>query len=68
MSNANSTTRYKEAYVIREGKDGNSHWTRIGVAFVNKDDSLTLKLDLVPTNFAEVTINIRDPKPRDTSD
>ena len=37
-----------------------SFWVRIGTAFVNRDDSLTVKLDAFPVNG---TLNIRDPLP-----
>lgn len=37
------------AYAIKESA-GKTHWLRIGVAFVNKDDSINVKLDAVPVN------------------
>lgn len=56
---------YKEVFAIIPGRNDKNHWTRIGVAFPNKDGSLNLKLDLLPTDFAKTTIQIRDPRPRD---
>jgi len=39
----------KDVFVITE-RDGEEkdHWTRIGVAFVNRDDSLSVVLDAIP--------------------
>jgi hypothetical protein len=37
---------------------GKSFWNRCGVAFVNKDGSINLKLDLFPN----VQMQIREPK------
>jgi hypothetical protein len=36
-----------DVFVIREGKNKN-YWSRAGVAFVNRDSSLNVKLDLLP--------------------
>jgi hypothetical protein len=48
----------KEVFVIDKNGD-KSFWHRCGVAFVNRDGSLNLKLDL----FSNVQIQIRDKKP-----
>ncbi len=53
----------KIAYVITDRGD-KSYWTRIGVAYVNRDGSLNIKLDAVPISG---TIHVRDPMPRDES-
>ena len=54
--------RPKVVYLIRESGDGSeTFWSRQGVAFVNRDKSLNLRLDMFP----ELSFNIRDPKPRD---
>jgi len=50
----------KDVFLIREGKDKN-YWSRAGVAFVNRDNSLNVKLDLFPG----VQFQIRDPRPAD---
>jgi hypothetical protein len=42
--------RMKTVYAITERKDGRSIFTRIGIGFVNRDDSITLKLDALPTS------------------
>jgi len=39
-------------------------WTKIGVAFENKDGSFTLRFDYVPTNLADTTIQMRERKPK----
>lgn len=40
----------KTIYTIVERKDGKSYWVRIGTGFVNRDGSITVKLDAVPVN------------------
>lgn len=48
----------KDVYVIAERNgDEKDHWTRIGVAFVNKDDSLNVVLDAIPLSGR---LHIRD--------
>jgi hypothetical protein len=56
--------------VEREGEDGKkeSYWTRIGVAFKNKDGvSWNLKFDYVPAR-PEITIQLRPFNPKDKSE
>ena len=48
----------KEVFMIQKGKS-RSFWTRIGVAFVNKDGSLNVKLDAFPVSGE---LHIRDRK------
>lgn len=52
---------FKLAYAITKNKDGKSFWTKIGVAFVNRDGSLNVKLDCVPVG--ETELQIRDYEP-----
>jgi len=52
----------KVAYSVTE-RAGKSYWTRIGVAYVNKDGSWNLKLDAIPV--AGGTIQLREWEPRD---
>lgn len=56
------TTPLKDVFVITEknGEEKN-RWTRIGVAFVNKDQSLNVVLDAVPITGR---LHIRDRKAR----
>ena len=50
---------YKVVYTVVERKrDGKPYWVRIGAAFTNRDNSLSVHLDAVPTNG---TLQIRDP-------
>ena len=55
--------KYKEVFHIeefedKEGEKG-SRWTRIGSAFVNRDDSLNVVLHCIPVNGR---LHIRDPR------
>lgn len=50
--------KYVYTIVEREGLEKNQ-WIRIGVAFVNKDQSLNLRLDAFPVNG---TLHVRDPQ------
>lgn len=61
--------KYKEVYHIeefedKEGEKG-SRWTRIGSAFVNRDDSLNVVLHCIPVNGR---LHIRDPRDNDDRD
>jgi len=55
------SSRMKIVYVITE-RNGRSFWNRCGVAFVNSDGSLNVKLEAIPINGE---IHIRDYVPRD---
>ncbi len=48
-SNHTPKTPAKTAFTIVES-NGKSFWLKIGVAFVNRDGSLQVKLDALPTN------------------
>jgi len=54
-------TKMKVVYTITERGD-KSFWTRIGGATVNRDGSLSVKLDAIPVNG---TMQIRDWQPAD---
>jgi hypothetical protein len=43
-------------------------WTRIGVAFQNRDESWTLRFDYLPTRLHETTIQMRPISPKDAKD
>lgn len=49
-----------DVYVIQPNPDerGKSFWHRCGVAFVNRDNSINIKLDLFPN----LQMQIREPK------
>ena len=42
-----------------------NHWTRIGVAFPNKNGGFTLKLDHLPVDLANTSIVVMPPKEDD---
>jgi hypothetical protein len=54
-------SKMKIAYVITQRKDKN-FWNRVGVAFVNNDGSINVKLEAVPVSGE---IQIRDYHPKD---
>ena len=43
------TTRPKAVYALTERGD-KTFWTRVGIAFVNRDDSITIKLEALPVS------------------
>ena len=57
------SSKVKIVYVITE-RAGKSYWNRIGIAFVNHDGSLNVRLDAVPVSGE---LHIRDYVPRDDS-
>jgi len=59
-SSTTSRSPAKHVYTVidREG-GGRSFWTRIGAGWINRDGSLTLKLDALPVNG---TLQVRDPE------
>ncbi|MEO1481298.1 MAG: hypothetical protein AAFU77_04280 [Myxococcota bacterium] len=53
----------KAVYVIVEGEHlEKAIWRRIGSCFVNRDESLNVVLDAIPTNGK---LHIRDAEPRE---
>lgn len=54
-------SKMKVAYVVTQ-RGTNKYWTRIGVAFVNRDGSFNVKLDAVPVTGE---IHVRDYVPRE---
>lgn len=56
--------KMKFVYVIA-GKGERKFWTKVGVAFVNKDGSLNCKLDSLPVDGE---LHIRDYTPRDRTE
>lgn len=55
-----SESKMKVVYSISE-RNGKSFWTRIGVAFTNRDGSMKVKLECIPINGE---LQIRDYVPR----
>jgi hypothetical protein len=52
----------KTVFMVVERGTGKSFWTKVGVGFVNRDGSITLKLDAIPVNG---TLQVRDWEPRE---
>jgi hypothetical protein len=53
---------------VGEDKEKKSFWTRIGVAFENRDGSYTLRFEYLPARMAETTIQMRPFTQRATAD
>jgi hypothetical protein len=43
-----------------DGDERRTFWTRIGVAFENRDGSWNLRLDFVPADLQNTTVQVRD--------
>jgi len=52
----------KTVYTVVERGPGKSWWTKVGIGFVNRDGSINLRLDAIPTNG---TLQVRDYEPRE---
>lgn len=61
----NESVTLKDVYTIaeRESPSGETkdRWTRVGIGFVNRDDSINVVLDAIPLNGR---LQIRDRKPK----
>jgi hypothetical protein len=60
------TKKMKQLVAVVErqsGDDKRSFWTRVGVAFENKDGSWNLRFDYLPARMGETTIQLRDIDP-----
>ena len=51
--------RFKVVYTVVT-RGNRTQWVRLGLAFINRDGSLTVKLDALPINGE---LQIRDPRP-----
>ena len=49
------------------GDEKKSFWTRIGVAFQNKDGSWNLLFEYLPARLAETTIQLREIEPKEAA-
>lgn len=45
-------------------RNGRNYWTRIGTAFANRDGSLNLRFDYVPTD-PQTTVQVREREPKE---
>ena len=69
MSN-NARTNMKQIVAVverGEGSDAKRFWTRIGVAFENRDGSWNLRFDYFPID-SKTTVQLRDIDARDERD
>ncbi|MEM7604203.1 MAG: hypothetical protein AAF411_02510 [Myxococcota bacterium] len=57
---APQSANYKAVYTVVELSGGREHWLKIGVAFPNRDGSLTVRLNALPTTGKLI---IREPRP-----
>mgnify|MGYP000063490904 CR=1 FL=1 len=49
---------YKIVYAVIQRGPRRNHWLRVGIAFVNRDGSLNVRLDALPVSGE---LQIRDP-------
>jgi hypothetical protein len=63
----NESIMLKDVYTISERVSGEDEakdrWTRVGIGFVNRDDSINVVLDAVPVNGRLHIRNRRPQKP-----
>lgn len=52
----------KSVYTVIDRPNGKSFWTRIGAGWLNRDGSISIRLDALPVNG---TLQVRDPDERD---
>jgi hypothetical protein len=66
MANANAKNMKQLVAAVErgEGEDKKSYWTRIGVAFENRDGSWNLRFDYLPAR-PDITVQLRDFKDKD---
>jgi hypothetical protein len=68
MANDKKNMKQLVAAIDRgEGDDKKTYWTRIGVAFENRDGSWNLRFDYLPARMGETTVQLRafDAKDKD---
>ncbi len=58
-----SQRKHLEVFGIKQ-RGEQSYWTRIGVAFVNRDGSLSVQLEFIPSD-PDISIHIREPRARE---
>jgi hypothetical protein len=54
---------------VQRSADDNTKtwWTKIGVAFQNKDGSWNLRFDYLPARLSDTTIQMREMTPKETA-
>ena len=66
MTNEKKKMKQLVAAIERgEGDEKKSYWTRIGVAFENRDGSYNLRFDFIPARLDSTTVQLRDFEPKD---
>jgi hypothetical protein len=61
MTETNGTSRRLAVYAVPDTKDGEKgYWTKIGIAFTNRDGSINLFLDALPLGTNK--LQVREPK------
>jgi hypothetical protein len=65
MANGKNMKQLVAAIERGEGDDKKTFWTRIGVAFENRDGSWNLKFDFLPAHPTGTTVQLRDFEPKD---
>jgi hypothetical protein len=60
MSNEKKMMQIVGAISRETDEEKKTFWTRIGVAFQNKDGSWNLRFDYVPARLADTTIQLRE--------
>ena len=60
MATHNNMKQLVAAITRGEGDDKKSYWTKIGVAFQNKDGSYNLRFEYLPADLASTTIQLRE--------
>lgn len=62
MNETNGSGRRLVVYAIPEAKDGEkAYWPKLGVAYTNRDGSITIVLDGLPINTNR--LQVREPRP-----
>jgi len=59
-TNAKKMKQLVAAVERGEGEQKKTFWTRIGVAFENRDGSWNLRFDFLPTRPETTTVQLRD--------
>jgi hypothetical protein len=60
MANGKNIKQLVAAIERGEGDDKKTFWTRVGVAFENRDGSWNLRFDYLPARPGETTVQLRD--------
>jgi hypothetical protein len=60
MNNGKKMKQLVAAIERGEGEEKKTFWTRIGVAFENRDGSYNLRFDFIPTRMDTTTVQLRD--------